>query len=981
MAELQIPEKTKFDQNRAADPDNSAWVSANAGSGKTFVLARRVIRLMLEGTAPSRILCLTFTKAAAAEMSNRVFGDLARWTMLEGDKLAAEIKTATGKSPSENLIRRARQLFALALDTPGGLKIQTIHAFCEALLHQFPLEANISGHFQVLDDAIQRSTIEEARRDVLLQSQVSNRNLAKAYDAAMGFGSDKAISDALDYLVSNRGKFLDWVDGDVDEAMGPVYSEFSLEPDAGLEAVREEGLANTLISKDQWMEFAKAAFEDGKTKNLASAQLVKLFVEEKEINRQYELRCQLLLTKKLVGKADVFFGEVKKLWPELPELIEREQQLAEAAVDRVKTWRILNGSRALFRIALAVLERYQRLKLARGFADYDDLITQTASLLNRSDIRQWVQYKLDRGIDHLLVDEAQDTSPRQWEIIDAIVEDFHAGETASHRKRTIFAVGDEKQSIYSFQGAEPELFDRQHREFRKRALQSGNRFESVKLELSFRSTKAILSAVDAVFSIPENAQGLSQVETSTVHESIRGNARGQVQVWPIFEQAISEPSDEWLDNKGKNEVEDPAALLAARMTREIKSWIGQKLEGTGKPIRYGDILVLIRKRDRFANILTRTMKENGLAVAGSDRLILTDHIAVEDLMALGRFVLMHEDDLSLAAVLKSPLFDISEDTLFELASNREGGSLYSRIRHLCDEPANDNLRLTAQTICSNFSQWSELSRSVPVFEFYARILGAHGSRRNFIARLGSEVEEVLDVFLDACLDYDQTGRRGLEDFIAKFSGAAPEVKRQIDLDRDEIRILTVHSSKGLEAPIVFLVDPCGPAFSHTHRPDVLTLPLAKGGNAWLWQPAKLDGTNKTDQSLALVKQRAEEEYRRLLYVGMTRAADRLIVCGYKGTRATSETHWHKMVEAALQEQSEPLPDIGGQPAGFRWTGPTVSGAIAPPEEVVNEISPGSAELPKWVREKPGFEPPPPRPLTPSGAFLTLDTGQSENQQR
>ncbi|MFK5979503.1 MAG: double-strand break repair helicase AddA [Rhizobiaceae bacterium] len=965
MAELIVPQKTQEDQHRAANPESSAWVSANAGSGKTYVLALRVIHLMLSGTAPSRILCLTFTKAAAAEMSNRVFEKLSHWAMLDDAALTKEITKVTGQPATAKVLRRGRQLFALALDTPGGLKIQTVHAFCEALLHQFPLEANVSGHFQVLDDFAQNALLEESRKRILLKANRGDEALSGAFDLAMNYGSDDAMFKALDTLVSKREAFLDWADIGIDAAMAPMFEHFQLTMDSQLEDIELQSLALTSISDEQWLAIANLAKEIGGTRNQEAALSIEQFLATREPARKSSLRSKLLLTKSGTPRASVFTKAVNEQMPELPELIMEETANHLAGIEKIKTWKMLGGSRALFKIALETLETYGRLKHSRGFVDYDDLINRAANLLMRSEIRQWVQYKLDRGIDHLLIDEAQDTSPRQWQIVNAITEDFHSGETASLRTRTVFAVGDEKQSIYSFQGAEPEAFERQARALKKRVAQSGKNFETVNLHLSFRSTKAVLSAVDKVFESSENAKGLNHDGASTIHESIRGNDPGLVEVWPLYEKEKTDKPSEWLAPLDHQTTEDPAVVLANRIAQTIKTWIGTPLEGTGNPIRHGDILVLVRKRDRFATALTRAMKNEGLAVAGSDRLKLTEHIAVEDLLALGRFVLMPKDDLSLAAFLKSPIIGVSEQTLFELSVDRKKRSLWHHISYL----ANENNK-SAKVIFEKIKRLLESSKTLPVFEFYALLLGPMGGRKAFMHHLGNEVEEILDEFLNQCLTYDQIGRRGLEDFIGRLTGSAPDIKRELDLGRNEIRIMTVHASKGLEAPIVFLVDSCGPAFGANHRPAVMKVQI-EDDEFFLWQPTKSDGIEATQSSLALVEQRAEEEYRRLLYVGMTRAADRLIVCGYKRSGDLKYSHWHPMVWRALEGEGREILDADGVIAAIQWVGNEICTAREPiPHESVKK--PLAVPLPDWILAKPRFELPPPRPLTPSGAHFTID---------
>ena len=976
---VRIPEDTLSAQALASDPSLSAWVSANAGSGKTHVLASRVIRLLLKGTDPSKILCLTYTRAAAANMANRVFENLATWSLLSDDDLAEEVAKLEGRRPGPEKLRRARQLFARALETPGGLKIQTIHAFCEAILHQFPLEANIAGHFELLDEQMEEALFAEARRD-LLTSIAAERNgpLEEAFAEVLERGGESGLQTLLAEIVSKRDELRHFIDAVADEGK-PYFAlkaEFGFRPDETAEAIANAAWPLPGFGREEFAEFVAAAVETDASKVLNSIvpAASQAFSEGDPV-----LRLDLLKRAFFTEKGEPYSERTFKaaLKNRLPGIFERYLQAAEFlqhACDRLALFRMLTATTAALQIADALTARYERLKRARGFLDFNDLIMRTVRLLARQDVGPWVQYKLDRGIDHILIDEAQDTSPEQWRIVRHLAEEFFAGRSARDNvERTIFAVGDEKQSIYSFQGAEPEAFAQIGIAFQRRIPESGGRFERVRLTRSFRSTEDVLRAVDLVFSQEKARRGLTRDPEPIEHKAIRENAPGYVEVWSPLRPEIVEEPDDWT--QAIDHASAPAARLAEVIAGKIESWLrdGEVLEGKGRRLRPGDIMVLVRKRDRFVHALSRSLKNRKISVAGADRLRLTAHIAVKDLLALGRFLLQPHDDLSLAAILKSPLFGLDEDALFHLAWPRaENVSLFAALKEKAK--ADEVLKAVHQTLVD----WQSDAAFKPVFEFYAGVLAGtpsrDGARSRFVARLGHEANDILDEFLSFCLTAEKTGLIGLEALLDTLESAAPEIKREMDQSRDEIRIMTVHAAKGLEAPVVFLVDPGSAPVSNNHMPTLMPFRMKElPVKGFLWRQGR-DLANSAARAFeAEVREKAEEEYRRLLYVGMTRAEDRLIVCGYHGVRGPVPSTWHNLVREAFTGQpvTEELgdPEICAPVLRFRVIPP---GPVSLTEDETAET--GNLVLPPELTE--ALPPPPivPRPLSPSGAGMLIDSG-------
>ncbi|MEF2070375.1 double-strand break repair helicase AddA [Consotaella aegiceratis] len=992
---LSISAATRQAQGTASDPRLSVFVSANAGSGKTHVLTERVVRLLLSGAEPARILCLTYTKAAAAEMSTRVFNRLSKWATTDEASLAGEIGRLDGRPPGAARLAEARRLFAQALETPGGLKIQTIHAFCEAILHQFPLEAGVPGHFEVMESAESALLIAEARRMLIAGTTgggVDRRALAEAFADALAFGGEFGLDRLISEIVAKRDRLRRHVEqaGGLDGAtrllrealeIGDADSEETIISDACPPAGLDDAFCESL---------SQVAATSSKVTDQRLLEKLSAYRAATDPHARYDALTALLIKKdgepyklgSLATKAVSTFHE---------DFADRFEQATAHLLEireRLATLRLFRASAAALVIADRLERDYGTLKRRRGRLDFEDLIARTADLLARSEAADWVHYKLDKGLDHILIDEAQDTSARQWQVVRSLVEEFFTGESARDGTRTVFAVGDEKQSIYSFQGASPLMFAEERRRIGERAEESGQAFQRIELHQSFRSASDVLAAVDAVFEDPDNRKGLSSTGEAPSHASARAEP-GLVEVWPEVQAVAAIESEDWLKPLDFQPDSAPANVLARHIAERIDQWLGDPItvKGETRPITPGDVLILVRKRSAFVDAMGKALRDRGIRVAGADRLVITDHIAVQDLMALGRAVANAEDDLSLAAVLKSPLFGFSDDDLMALALSRGlRDALYLALRRLAGpdgearlpdfvpEGARAGLREKAAFAFDKLETLRGRSGYEGVFAFYARVLGPEGGRARLTARLGRDAGEVIDAFLDLALAEESTSHAGIDAFLANLEAAPPEIKREMEHGRGEVRIMTTHASKGLEAPVVFLVDPGSAPFAHTHGARLLAWEAMPGlvpGQApgFLWRADKALDVGPVTTLKDAERADAEDEYRRLLYVGMTRAADRLVICGTAGIRGPNEQSWLQRVRASLSPKCQEIHDADGAVAAWRFGTAPVGKKLAP---AAASAAPRPAKLELSVLPP---EPLPTRPLTPSsaGAVYPIET--------
>ena len=951
------------EQRKATAPGHSAWVEANAGTGKTKVLTDRVTRLLLAGVRPERILCLTFTKAAAAEMRNRLASQLGRWAMADDADLTQAVAKLIDAEPQAEQKVLARRLFARVLDAPGGINILTIHAFCQALLKRFPLEAGVAPGFEVMDEAEAATLLRQAQDEQVeaLAEPHAPEELRSALATVAGRVSIAEYAELMGKLLTERA----WLLARIADEEGLARLRRRLARQLGCDQPFDSTPDETSLRLA-----AKALANGGGKQDAVRADKIAAWLAATDRDAGLDNYASVFFTDKGDLRKTMATKGAVKLMGDVETVLRREAERVALAVNHVRGTALVERTVALLRLGLDITGRYTRAKERRAVLDYDDLIVATRRLLEGAGNAAWVLYKLDGGIDHVLVDEAQDTNPDQWEVIRQITEEFFAGEGAVERLRTVFAVGDTKQSIFGFQRADPRKLAEMRDRFAEKSDVAQKPFVPIQLTVSFRSTPAVLEAVDWVFSVDEAAEGVAQPELEVQHFASRNNEPGRVELWPLVAAEKSE-SDTTDFDAPRDALPPPHDRLARLIAAHADSLIGKERRARdGEPLHGGHFMVLVRRRNAFVNALVRALKQANIDVAGVDRLNLGEELAIQDLLAMARFVLLPQDDLNLACLLKSPLVDLDEEQLFALAWRRPG-HLWRSLREQATRPDADPAFAAAHAL---LSQWLARADFTTPFDFFAQALGPEGGRRRLLERLGHEASDPIDELLARALQYQRVEAASLQGFLRWFEAGGSEIKRDLDANRRrEVRILTVHASKGLQAPIVYLPDT-------TRVPrDSERLLAAEDGNARLWLPRTDDANEAAREWRAEGRRRALQEQNRLLYVAMTRAEDRLYVGGWIGTRRQDAGCWYDRIVAGLQASSEAdgrdrlharprefdfaglLPDAGWAGDGYELSN---DGHIAEPDQRELPLA-RTATLQDWARRPAPAEPDPPTPLAPS----------------
>lgn len=946
-------------QSNASDPEYSVWVEASAGTGKTKVLTDRILRLLLPdkkgvpGTKPHRILALTFTKAAATEMITRISEKLSDWSVMEERNLKASLESLLGFAVDNAALQTARSLFAEVIETPGGLKIMTIHAFCQSVLARFPLEANISPSYSVIEDSEVNKLLKKARERVFSQAEQDPICfLAQNLECIAREQNDKQFTDLVSQMNAERRQLK--------AVLHPFSSQEEL-----YNALAKLHILNPDDTEQSILEsFCEEAPEDAiKIISSALSQSTKTdqknaFIIEKWLNSSTEERTQdfstyqnAYSTQKNTARK---IGKAIKNYDDIYRVHEQERNRIQDAEKVLRSIKTVRMTCALLSVGYAILEAYDEEKIKHAQLDYNDLIEKTLALLEEDSQRSWVMFKLDGGLDHILIDEAQDTNPEQWQIIERLCGEFFSGEgVRPDIERTLFVVGDKKQSIYSFQRAAPQEFENMLTFFAKKAKNCKKNWREEDLNISFRSTKSVLQAVDSVFSMSPLSIGLEQdnhERDNTKHIPFRKGEEGIVEIWPLFEDSEKEESKAWDPPIQISEHQSAQTKLCEHIASQIETWIANKefLPSKNRVIEPQDILILLRSRSSLMEQLVKSLKIKNLPVSGVDRMVLKDQLCIQDLVAAAEFGLFPRDDLTLACLLKSPLINFSEESLFKIARHR-AGSLWNALQQ---SPYQEISRYCQYIL--------KQARALSPSEFFSALLqspcpgDAISGRRALEKRLGHESLDPIEEFVTSVLRYEESTIPSLQDFVRIHKTQASEIKREQEETGHAIRIMTVHGAKGLQAPIVIMPDTTRPVSLQQGKtgyrllwPNVTKLELP------LWAPKQESESELYKQSLSYYKDAQEQEYNRLLYVAMTRAEDRLYVTGTK-KKNMSLNSWYFQIENGIQT----LSDHTNRDGVIQLYNPSIkniddkkgrSEHISRSKPLLRDLPP--AELPHWATQE------------------------------
>jgi ATP-dependent helicase/nuclease subunit A len=959
------PQPLTSEQLPAVDPGEVVWLSASAGTGKTQVLSSRVLRLLLQGDVrPEQVLCLTFTKAGATEMAGRINSRLARWVRLDDVRLALELQ-AIGADEGPATLARARTLFAQVLDCPGGgLRIDTIHAFAQWLLAAFPHEAGLTPGTKAMEDRDRDLLLREVLADLLVEAERSNdaETLATLERLSVRSGPDEVERFLLRCAKAHEawegpGGWQPPMLPRVRQLLGlpSDASEADLAALCGDEVFDVEALRLCLSAYSQWNVKTGVAARAVIADWLGSTPAGRL-------ERLDDLH-KILFTQKDTVRS-------------VPSLEKFEEHFAIAAEEVLASSLAVRERRALLALAAwlaPALELGRNFALAwgeakarAGFIDFDDQIREAARLLHRSELSDWIRYKLDRRFDHILVDEAQDTNAAQWAIIDALVDDFFSGESAHGDKlRTLFVVGDYKQAIFRFQGTSPENFEAAKLRVRDRMRgaaenassargnQSARELQQLGLGTSFRSAQSILTFVDmTIAAIGQASFGLTEIHKQHVGE----DRPGLVTLWQVVTPQLADEDDDedaeetWLNRSDR--------VLADQIARQVREWIDRGfplVKGGARNAGPGDVMVLVRKRKELAGLIVARLDAAGVAVAGVDRLRLAAPLGVRDLMAALRFAAQPLDDLNLACLLVSPLIGWSQDELLEYGYRPEGAALWEHLR-----------RARAPGAEAAVAQLLELLKGAdydpPQALLHWILIGPWQGRRRLVARLGREVGDPIDELLNAASAFAASEVPSLQTFIRWFDAGEGELKREAGKSDGQVRVMTVHGAKGLQAPIVILADAADNPRNSKGSP--LALPDPRDAGKQIPLPSLRKEEKAGPIAVAEAQQQLEEmqEHWRLLYVAMTRAEEALFIGGALGPKdrnGPAPDSWYARIAAQFQPEEwleDPL-----------W-GARVEHGEAPVLVPSEQTAPATRELPlppPWLHRAVAAEPRPPRPLAPS----------------
>ncbi|MGN0929741.1 MAG: double-strand break repair helicase AddA [Alphaproteobacteria bacterium] len=903
-------------QKDATNPNYSVWVSASAGTGKTTVLVSRLLRLFLSNVDPTKILCLTYTNAGAIEMQDRIFKRARSWSVISDEELELEIKNLFTTDIDnfdfsniniDELKITARKLFSKLIDNPIPLKIYTIHAFCQSVLKRFPIEANISPHFKIIEPIDASRLLKEAYKQFLLKIRNKQNqddiNLLNQFELLTKNLSQTVFEDLIENIISDREKFNNLLD--IYKTKENIKKSLWKKTFAPYENEKiydnEETLLNNFIEKipTDILQNYLSVLEKSKSKSAPQthktlSDFLALSTVTDKVKNIDNYKAIFLTDKNTVRKTLLVKDDAIKN-PQLETYLIKEAERIKTTFEIIGCIKVYNLTIAVIDIALELMNTYKSLKEKEGVMDFSDLIETVEHLFKKPNISEWILYKMDGGISHILIDEAQDTSPIQWDIVDTLTEQFFTTARDEKNMKSIFSVGDRKQSIFGFQGADISLFEKYKKHFKERVESDGFVFKDLPLNRSFRSCKNILNLVDDVLNTSERVKGVLLANEEIEHIPHREDFDGYVELIPLAKAKKDESEDYIKPPVEVVHISNAKINISDIVAKKIRHILDNDFISTGKnskrKVEAKDIMILVQKRDN-SKYLIEKLNEYNIPFSGQDKLNLSENIVVEDLISLIKFTLSPYDDLSLAEVLKSPLYNLTDDDLFTLCYNRKT-ILFEELKS----------HKNYEKIYEELSELIELSRIQTPFLFFDYVLKVKDKRKKFISRFGDVVNDILNEFIQKCLYYDKEKMgKSMFDFLSWFTSSKIEVKRDMEQTGNCVRIMTVHGSKGLEAPIVFLFDA---NVNDANLKDKIlwndNLPMVKTNNF----------QNINDYFAKIYnnqKQLNEDEFYRLLYVAMTRARDKLYISGWEDLKGEHTKSWYSCIKEVMEKEANKTTD-------------------------------------------------------------------------
>jgi len=892
---------------QAANPYINATVTASAGSGKTYMLVTRILRLLLEDTPPGSILALTFTRKAAAEMQQRLSERLYQLATVDDEKL---LKLLSELDLDAGYQQKARSLYEAHQYCDYPVRTLTFHSFCQDLLTRFPLEADVPPNFDLLESA--ELLIQQARDALFneatldMQGELASHLQQLSNRCGGLFNLEKVLNNFLQHR-SDWWAYTDNVEPQQKIEFARQQLATTLDFNADIDPV-EDLFSHLMIQRIQ--KFSILLGQTGTKTNLKFADILATWLvntPKDETNFQLVKGCFLTQKNTPLSRKDTATLRKKLGDTSADFFLESHEIISTKIIDTLdkinkqKCWQL---NYHWFYCGEKLIEHYQTLKKQQRLLDFTDLEWRSYKLLQDSENALWIQYKLDQQIQHLLIDEFQDTNPTQWQLIFPLLEEMCAAESEQHR--SVFLVGDEKQSIYSFRRAKPEL-QQQASDWLKQNLNA----EAFPLNKSWRSSPAIIKIVNAVFS---QNDFLVNLPTFIEHETHHKNLAGKVEALPLWRIGDAEKNIE--PTYCRNPLHEPRTEISGlhqQEAKQIAAHIKQLLidktaveeNAQQRPLNYNDIFILLRKRAHVADY-ERALRDAGIAYLGTNRGSFLSCLEIRDMEALIDTLLTPFNNLALAQVLKSPLFSASDDDLQLIASPKLKGHWFERLQTLSTElePLHPLHRAW-----QHLNEWRLLADKIPVHDLLDKIFAQSDCleryKRSTPEPLQARVQANLTLFLEMALDLDSGRYPSLMHFLFYLrslknttSDAPDEAPMQTREPR--VRIMTIHASKGLEAPVVYLADTINVAKDHSSLSTLIDWPVEnkQPGHFQLVPPSKLQdsATKSFTKKLKLTQQKEDAN---LLYVAITRARQYLFISGCQPDKGPF-TNWYQPVFDALK---------------------------------------------------------------------------------